>query len=134
MSAADSHARCPLTATGSYCSQSSRYSTPTQASRLVDIEPVIEAARRAKENGSTRFCMGAAWRDLNGRKRSFDRILEMVRQGMCQFTASVSNRPTVCSPSDGHGSLHYPGHAVAGTGKGPEGGVRRHVKRVLASG
>ncbi|EJD55456.1 biotin synthase, BioB [Auricularia subglabra TFB-10046 SS5] len=64
----------------SYCSQSSRYSTPTTASRLVDIEPVIEAARKAKENGSTRFCMGAAWRDMNGRKRSFERILEMVRQ------------------------------------------------------
>ncbi|KZW02041.1 biotin synthase [Exidia glandulosa HHB12029] len=64
----------------SYCSQSSRYDTPTQASKLVDIEPVLEAARRAKENGSTRFCMGAAWRDLNGRKRSFERILEMVRQ------------------------------------------------------
>ncbi|KAF9568564.1 biotin synthase [Agrocybe pediades] len=64
----------------SYCSQSSRYSTPTKASRLVDIEPVLEAARKAKENGSTRFCMGAAWRDLAGRKRGFERILEMVRE------------------------------------------------------
>ncbi|OAX44871.1 biotin synthase BioB [Rhizopogon vinicolor AM-OR11-026] len=64
----------------SYCSQSSRYSTPTTASRLVDIEPVLEAARKAKENGSTRFCMGAAWRDLAGRKRGFERILEMVRE------------------------------------------------------
>jgi hypothetical protein len=65
---------------GSYCSQSSRYSTPTKASKLVDIEPVLEAARKAKENGSTRFCMGAAWRDLAGRKRGFERILEMVRE------------------------------------------------------
>ncbi|KAJ6519512.1 biotin synthase [Mycena sanguinolenta] len=64
----------------SYCSQSSRYSTPTQASRLVDIEPVLEAARKAKENGSTRFCMGAAWRDLAGRKRGFEKILQMVRE------------------------------------------------------
>ncbi|KAJ7462704.1 biotin synthase [Mycena galericulata] len=64
----------------SYCSQSSRYSTPTKASRLVDLEPVLEAARKAKENGSTRFCMGAAWRDLAGRKRGFERILEMVRE------------------------------------------------------
>ncbi|EAU93406.2 biotin synthase [Coprinopsis cinerea okayama7 len=64
----------------SYCSQSSRYSTPTKASRLVDIEPVLEAARKAKENGSTRFCMGAAWRDLAGRKRGFERILQMVRE------------------------------------------------------
>jgi len=64
----------------SYCSQSSRYSTPTKASRLVDIEPVLEAARKAKENGSTRFCMGAAWRDLAGRKRGFEKILTMVRE------------------------------------------------------
>jgi biotin synthase len=41
---------------------------------------VLEAARKAKENGSTRFCMGAAWRDLAGRKRGFERILEMVRE------------------------------------------------------
>lgn len=65
---------------GSYCSQSSRYSTPTSASRLLDIEPVLEAARKAKANGSTRFCMGAAWRDLVGRKRGFERILQMVKE------------------------------------------------------
>ena len=65
---------------GKYCSQSARYSTPTQASRLVDVDSVIAAARKAKENGSTRFCMGAAWRDLAGRKRGFDRILHMVRE------------------------------------------------------
>ncbi|OCH96644.1 biotin synthase [Obba rivulosa] len=64
----------------SYCSQSSRYSTPTKASRLVDVDSVIEAAKKAKENGSTRFCMGAAWRDLAGRKRGFERILHMVRE------------------------------------------------------
>lgn len=65
---------------GSYCSQSSRYDTATKASKLVDIEPVLEAARKAKANGSTRFCMGAAWRDLTGRKRGFERILTMVRE------------------------------------------------------
>ncbi|KAI0067823.1 biotin synthase [Artomyces pyxidatus] len=64
----------------SYCSQSSKYTTDTKASRLVDIEPVLEAARKAKANGSTRFCMGAAWRDLSGRKRGFERILDMVRE------------------------------------------------------
>ncbi|KAF8610816.1 biotin synthase [Ceratobasidium sp. AG-I] len=64
----------------SYCSQSSRYSTPTTASRLLQNEPVIQAALKAKENGSTRFCMGAAWRDLQGRKSGFNRILEMVTE------------------------------------------------------
>lgn len=63
-----------------YCSQSSRYSTETKASRLVDIEPVLKAAREAKANGSTRFCMGAAWRDLAGRKSGFEKILKMVTE------------------------------------------------------
>lgn len=47
---------------------------------MTDIESVLTAARQAKENGSTRFCMGAAWRDLAGRKRGFERILTMVRE------------------------------------------------------
>ena len=38
-----------ISATGSYCSQSSRYHTPTKASRLLSLEPVLEAARKAKE-------------------------------------------------------------------------------------
>lgn len=65
---------------GSYCSQSSWHSTATKASKLLEVDPVLEAARKAKENGSTRFCMGAAWRDLSGRKRGFERILTMVRE------------------------------------------------------
>ncbi|AFR95906.1 biotin synthase [Cryptococcus neoformans] len=63
-----------------YCSQSSSYKTPTKASRLVNIEPVLEAARQAKANGSTRFCMGAAWRDLAGKKSGFEKILTMVKE------------------------------------------------------
>jgi biotin synthase len=50
------------------------------ASKLLEVDPVIQAARKAKENGSTRFCMGAAWRDVSGRKRGFERILQMVRE------------------------------------------------------
>ncbi|KNZ49685.1 biotin synthase [Puccinia sorghi] len=64
----------------SYCAQSSRYSTGLQASKLIDIEPVLAEARKAKANGSTRFCMGAAWRDLSGRKNGFKRILQMVKE------------------------------------------------------
>ncbi|KAA1106880.1 biotin synthase [Puccinia graminis f. sp. tritici] len=64
----------------SYCAQSSRYSTGLQASKLIDIEPVLAEARKAKANGSTRFCMGAAWRDMNGRKNGFKKILEMVKE------------------------------------------------------
>ncbi|KAF8334249.1 biotin synthase [Cantharellus anzutake] len=57
----------------SYCSQSSRYKTATKSEKLLQVEPVLEAARKAKANGSTRFCMGAAWRDLQGRKSGFER-------------------------------------------------------------
>ena len=47
-----------------YCSQSSKHSkaTGTKATRLMDLDEVYNAAVRAKEAGSTRFCMGAAWR------------------------------------------------------------------------
>ncbi|KAM0746935.1 biotin synthase, BioB [Meredithblackwellia eburnea MCA 4105] len=64
----------------SYCAQSSRYSDKVglKAEKLTDVEPVLIEARKAKANGSTRFCMGAAWRDLSGRKRGFERILKMV--------------------------------------------------------
>jgi biotin synthase len=63
----------------SYCAQSSRYSTGLKASKMVDVESVLEAARVAKENGSSRFCMGAAWRDMRGRKTNLRNIKEMVK-------------------------------------------------------
>lgn len=62
-----------------YCSQSSRYDTGTKAEKMVDSETVKAAAIKAKENGSTRFCMGAAWRDLHGRKSGLKKISEMVK-------------------------------------------------------
>jgi biotin synthase len=64
----------------SYCAQSTRYQQGTglQAKRLESVETVLAAARVAKEKGSTRFCMGAAWRDMRGRKTSLRNIKEMV--------------------------------------------------------
>lgn len=62
-----------------YCSQSSRYDTGTKAEKLVKLEEVKLAAIKAKENGSTRFCMGAAWRDMHGRKSGLRKISEMVK-------------------------------------------------------
>lgn len=61
-----------------YCAQSSRYDTGTKAERLITIDEVMKAASTAKENGSTRFCMGAAWRDMKGRKSGMRKISEMV--------------------------------------------------------
>jgi len=63
----------------SYCAQSSRYSTGLKASKMVTVESVLEAARTAKANGSSRFCMGAAWRDMRGRKTNLKNIKEMVK-------------------------------------------------------
>lgn len=62
----------------SYCAQSSRYDTGLKATKLSKVDAVLEAARVAKENGSTRFCMGAAWRDMRGRKTNLKNIKEMV--------------------------------------------------------
>jgi len=62
----------------SYCAQSSRYSTGLKATKMSPVDSVLEAARIAKGNGSTRFCMGAAWRDMRGRKTSLKNVKAMV--------------------------------------------------------
>lgn len=62
----------------SYCSQSAHYKTEVKREPLMNPDEVLKAARRAKAEGSTRFCMGAAWRQVNDGKE-FDSVLEMVR-------------------------------------------------------
>ncbi|RLN03368.1 hypothetical protein C2845_PM13G24260 [Panicum miliaceum] len=64
----------------SYCPQSSRYNTGLKAQKLMNKDAVLEAAKKAKEAGSTRFCMGAAWRETIGRKTNFNQILEYVKE------------------------------------------------------
>lgn len=59
-----------------YCPQSARYDTGLEKERLMEVEKVLEAARRAKEIGSTRFCMGAAWR--NPKDRDMPYIIKMI--------------------------------------------------------
>ncbi|MFI5201663.1 MAG: biotin synthase BioB [Candidatus Kapaibacterium sp.] len=61
-----------------YCPQAARYHTGVKAEKLMRAADVIEAARNAKANGATRFCMGAAWREVR-EGRDFDEVLEMVR-------------------------------------------------------
>ncbi|KAI5073469.1 hypothetical protein GOP47_0011482 [Adiantum capillus-veneris] len=63
-----------------YCPQSSRHKTGVKAGKLLSPEVVLEAARKAKEAGSTRFCMGTAWRDTLGRKTNFNQILDYVKE------------------------------------------------------
>ncbi|MCC2545426.1 biotin synthase BioB [Hymenobacter sp. BT175] len=63
----------------SYCPQAARYHTGVQAHKLLPDAEVIAAAQRAREAGSTRFCMGAAWREVRD-NRDFDRVLNMVTE------------------------------------------------------
>jgi len=61
-----------------YCPQAARYQTGVEAERLMPVEEVLSAAARAREAGATRFCMGAAWREVKDGPQ-FDAVLEMVR-------------------------------------------------------
>ncbi len=63
-----------------YCAQSARYETGVRAERLMEVEDVLAAAEAARENGSTRFCMGAAWRGVRAGDKRFEQVLEIVRQ------------------------------------------------------
>jgi len=63
-----------------YCAQSTRYKTHVKPEPMMSVDAVVSAAQRAKEAGSTRFCMGTAWRELGNKKGSFGKILTMVRE------------------------------------------------------
>ena len=61
-----------------YCPQAARYNTGVNVQALMKKEEVLAYAKKAKDAGSTRFCMGAAWREVRDNK-DFDRVLEMVK-------------------------------------------------------
>lgn len=61
-----------------YCSQSAHYETGVARQPLMNTDDVLDVAARAKAEGATRFCMGAAWRQVSEGK-DFERVLEMVR-------------------------------------------------------
>jgi len=63
-----------------YCAQSSRYQTGVKAERLMETDDVMEVARRARENGSTRFCMGAAWKGVRDGDAKFEQVLGTIRE------------------------------------------------------
>jgi biotin synthase len=62
----------------SYCPQAARYHTGIDVQALMKKDEVLEYAKKAKDAGSTRFCMGAAWREVRD-NRDFDRVLDMVK-------------------------------------------------------
>jgi biotin synthase len=64
----------------SYCSQSSRYQTGIERETLMTTAEVLPYAEEAKSNGSTRFCMGAAWKGVRDGDSRFEQMLETVRE------------------------------------------------------
>ena len=68
--------RCPEDC--GYCPQSVRYDTEVENEALLPLEEVLEQAQAAKAKGSSRFCMGAAWR--SPKDRDLDQVIEMVKQ------------------------------------------------------
>ena len=60
-----------------YCPQAARYDTDVKASKLLDLEEVLEAAKAAKAAGSNRFCMGAAWREP--KDRDIEKVTAMIK-------------------------------------------------------
>jgi len=61
-----------------YCPQAARYGTGVESQELMSVEAVVEAARSAKHNGASRFCVGAAWR--GPKQRDLEKVAEMVRE------------------------------------------------------
>ena len=62
-----------------YCAQSARYETEVKPEPLMDRAAVLEIARRAKEHGVSRVCMGAAWREVKNNGQ-FDQVVELVKE------------------------------------------------------
>lgn len=62
-----------------YCPQSAKYNTGLEAHKLMEVEDVVNQAKNAKANGSSRLCMGAAWKNIRD-NRDFDKVVEMVQE------------------------------------------------------
>ena len=63
----------------SYCAQSARYTTDVKAGRLMEKDEIMQRAEAARDSGSTRFCMGAAWRGVRSGTERFESVLDIVR-------------------------------------------------------
>ena len=84
-----------------YCPQAARFDTGVEASKLMELEAVIDAAKRAQAAGATRFCMGAAWR--SPKDRDIEKVAELVRGvkalAWTTTTTTWTARPTFTATS-----------------------------------
>lgn len=62
----------------SYCGQAARYHTDIKVQSLLPLQKVLDTAQKAKDSGSSRFCMAAAWREVRD-NRDFDKVIDMVK-------------------------------------------------------
>jgi biotin synthase len=96
-----------------YCPQSAHYNTDLKKEPFMEVQKVVSAAKQAKEAGSSRFCMGAAWRNLND--RDLDKVCQMVKEvkdlGLetCVTLGMVNNEQTQKLKSAG---LDYYNHNI----------------------
>jgi biotin synthase len=63
-----------------YCAQSAHYSTGVEREELLSVDEILTAAKRARTQGATRFCMGAAWRGVRDGTEKFEQVIETVRE------------------------------------------------------
>jgi biotin synthase len=63
-----------------YCAQSAHYSTGVEREELLSVDEILTAAKRARAQGATRFCMGAAWRGVRDGTEKFEQVIETVRE------------------------------------------------------
>lgn len=63
-----------------YCAQSGHYSTGVEREELMPVDEIMRAAQRARAQGATRFCMGAAWRGVRDGTPKFEQVLETIRE------------------------------------------------------
>jgi biotin synthase len=96
-----------------YCSQSGHYNTGLEKEKLMEVQKVLDEARRARDNGATRFCMGAAWKHPS--KKDFPYVLDMVKgvraMGMetCMTLGQLSQEQTAALAEAG---LDYYNHNI----------------------
>jgi len=64
----------------SYCAQSARYDTGVKSEKLMGCDDILPLAQKARESGTTRFCMGAAWKGVKSGDSRFNSMLETVRE------------------------------------------------------
>ena len=135
-----------------YCPQSAHYSTEVSRGGLLPVDEVVEFAERARSEGATRFCMGAAWREVQDGE-DFENVLEMVRRvaelgmevccslgmlddsqaerladaGLTAYNHNLDTSPGVLRPDHHDAQLRRPpAHARVGAKSGNHRLLRRH--------